>query len=203
MHLVVLYLPLCNTFQVIVVWEPRSLSWLVVSFRNSWEDLDLNDNENVWGEEVQYKFLYDAYCSWWTICGTLETNWDKWRLPVDFCRLDRPGESASAVLILSSLAMKMNVRHYAWSAMTTIFALRKCWRILKSHALTESEGLRFSSSKSPFSPDPSLSLLISPFPLSLLCLLSLHLRIWFVMVTERGDRKKMFTSGKKNVSNVS
>ena len=90
-HLVVLYLPLCNTFQLIVIWEPQSLSWLVVSFRNSWRDLDLCDNENVWGEEVQYKFWYDTCCGWWTICGALETYRDKWRLPVDFCSLDCQG----------------------------------------------------------------------------------------------------------------
>ena len=124
-----------------------------------------------------------------------------------FLQAGLPGESAWALLILSSPAMRMNVRHYAWSAMTTIFALRKRWRILKSRTLTQSAALRFGSPKSLFSPHPRRSCLSSPPPHSFLslCFLSLHLRIWFVMVTERGDRKKMFTSGKKkkNVSNVS
>lgn len=40
---------------------------------------------------MQYKFRYDACCSWWTICVASETNGDKWRLPVDFCRLDCRG----------------------------------------------------------------------------------------------------------------
>lgn len=69
------------------------------------------------------------------------------------------------------------------------------------HILTESAELHFSPPKSLFSPSPSLSLLIFPFPLFSLCFLSLHLRIWFVMVTERGDRKKCLLQ-EKNVSNV-
>lgn len=43
----------------------------------------------------------------------------------------------------------------------------------------------------------SLSLLISPSPFFSPCFLSLHLRIWFVMVTERGDRKKCLLQEKK------
>ena len=65
-----------------------------------------------------------------------------------FLEAGLPGESAWALLVLSSLAMRMNVRHYAWSAMTTVFALRKRWRILKSRTLTLSAALRFSSPKS-------------------------------------------------------
>lgn len=120
--------------------------------------------------------VYDPCCSWWTICVSSETNGDKWQLPVDFCRLDCRGESAWALLILSSLAMRMNVRHYAWSAMTTIFAFRKCWRILKSHALTESAALRFGSPKSLFSLHPCRSRFsFLPFP-SFLCAFCLF--IW-------------------------
>ena len=104
--------------------------------------------------------------------------------------LGLPGESSWALLILSSLAMGMNVRHCAWSAMTTIFAFRKCWRILKSHALTESAALRFSSPKSLFSRP---SFLLSPFPFSLLSLSSSENMICHGDWERRS--KKMFTSG--------
>ncbi len=81
------------------------------------------------------------------------------------------GESAWALLILSSLTMRMNVRHYAWSAMTTIFALRKCWRILKSHAWTWVWSSALQLPKiSLFSSALSLSLLPFPSFLSAFCL---------------------------------
>lgn len=115
-----------------------------------------------------------------------------------------PGEWARALLILSSLAMRMNVRHYAWSAMTTIFALRKCWRILKSHALTESAALRFSSPKSLFSPHPCRSrfsfLLLHPPTPPLFFLSAFCLFIWEYDLSwwlREEIEKKMFTSGKK------
>lgn len=135
------------------------------------------------------------------MCAVADNLWGiRWWLPVDFCGLDDCGNQPEHCSVsLSSLAMRMNVRHYAWSAMTTIFALRKCWQILESHTLTDSAALR-----------PKISLffsLIPPVPpfsqFSFSPLFSPHLRLWFVMVTERGARKKNVYFRKKNVSNVS
>lgn len=136
------------------------------------------------------------------MCAVADNLWGiRWWLPVDFCGLDDCGNQPEHCSVsLSSLAMRMNVRHYAWSAMTTIFALRKCWQILESHTLTDSAALRPKISLF-FSLSSLLSLLFhsSPFLLFSLLIWDYDLSWWLKEEIE----KKMFTSGKKNVSNVS
>lgn len=139
----------------------------MVSFRNSWGDLDLYDNENVWGQEMQYKFWYDARRTWWTICGASETNGDKWRLPVDFCRLDcprNPPEHCSFCHL------------WQWEWMSDIM-LDQLWPLYLPLGSVDEDlnhtlwlSLHLSSSKISLF---SLSFLISPLPPSFLSAVSL------------------------------
>lgn len=99
-------------------------------------------------------------------CAVVENLWRfrRW-LPADFCGLvNRRSQPEHCSVGLSSPPMRMNVRHYAWSAMTTIFALRECWQILKSHTLTESAAPRFCRPP----PPKKISLFFLPSFLSLL-----------------------------------
>lgn len=130
----------------------------MVSLRSSWGDSDVCNNENVWGQDRRCsinRVLCDVCCSWQAACGASETNEGCLLI---FLRGGILRDSAWALLILSSLAMRMNARHYAWSAMTTTSALRKCWQILKSHILTELAALHYSTPKtSPFPSSPPFS----------------------------------------------
>lgn len=120
---------------------------------------------------------------------------DKWQLPVDFCRLD-------CCKNLPEHCSFCHLRQWKW---TSDIMLDRLWPRLATGNFDEylNPTLWVCSSVpqplqiSLFSSSLSLSLLIFPFPLFSLCFLSLHLRIWFVMVTERGDRKKCLLQGKK------
>lgn len=169
----------------------------MVSFRNSWGDLDLYDNENVWGWEVQFKFLCDAAVVDGQICGASETNRDKWRLPVDFCRLDcqrnQPEHRSFCHLWqwewMSDIMLDQLWPLYSPSGNVDEYLNHTLWLSLQLCA-SAPQNLSF------------LLILVAPashfsFSLFSLGLLSLHLRIWFVMVTERGDRKKCLLQEKK------
>lgn len=152
---------------------------------------------------MQYKFQWDACCSWWTICGAPETNGDKWQLPVDFCGLDFPG---------NQLECRSFCHLWQWEWMSDIM-LDQLWPLylptgnvdeFLNHTLWLSLQLCASAPQNlSFLPIPVS--LTSHFSFSLFLLPAFFLLIWEYDLSWwlREEIEKNVYFRKRNVSNVS
>lgn len=152
------------------------------------------NNENVWGLEMQWTIWCDVCCSWQFVGHQMMVAcWFLWA--------GRLRESAWA--LLSQSVVSGNENECQALCLISYDHYIRPQEMLTNTWITHFDWL---CSSAPQNLSFFLSLIppVPPFSqFSFSPLFSPHLRLWFVMVTERGDRKKMFTSGKKNVSNVS